>query len=476
MLIIPTEKRFDWQQAPIVLFAIVALNCLIFFFYQSGDTLKYFQAFEHYSSTGLFELEWPEYESYLEDSGDTLTLLEHRNALAEENSGGVMFDMLHDPAFFEYLKAQRDNFLEPDQIDDWTRERQAVHDLIFSTSALRFGLVPADLSILTLLSHQFLHGDFMHLLGNMFFLIICGFAVEAAIGHLRFLAFYLLSGIGGGLLFFATDPASTIPLVGASGAISGVMAMYVAAFRLRKIEFFYWFFIFVGYIRAPALLILAFYIGKELIDYFTNTGSNVAYMAHVGGFVVGGALIIGALFFDRDIFNTEYLDEDQSMDPKAQKLAEVYRLMEKYHFRSALNSLNSLIDEHGNHFELQKLQYHLMKTQPDRHFPEAVFRLLRHRPTDERELIDLLDVWRENPELRHRLDVDSQVRLALNFATPDHLKVAESIFDRLSADRSNHNSLGVLARKLALCFESLGNRAKQQSYSAFAVESGGGLR
>ena len=476
MLILPTEKRFDWQHAPLVLFSIVAVNCLIFFFYQSGDTAKYFKALEHYSSSGLFELEWPQYEAFLEAEEDTVTLLEHRNAIDADNAGAVMFDMLRDRDFFDYLKAERDEFLQPEQIDDWMRERQAVHELIFSTSALRFGLIPQDLSPVTLISHQFLHGGFMHLLGNMFFLIVCGFAVEAAIGHLRFLAFYLISGVFGGLFFFASEPGSAIPLVGASGAISGVMAIYVAAFRLRQIEFFYWFFIFVGYVRAPALLILGFYIGKEAVDYLTNPESNVAYMAHIGGFVSGGALILGALYSNRDIFNATYLDEDQSVDPKKQQLAEVYRLMEKYRFRAALKVLDACIDAHGSNFELQKLKYHLMKARPDRHFPETVFSLLRHRPADERELNELLRVWRENPELRDKLDVDSQVRLALNFATPAHLKLAESIFDSLSTQPANHNSLGVLARKLALCFESLGNRPKQKTYSDFAADTVGGLR
>ena len=125
-------------------------------------------------------------------------------------------------------------------------QRRKAVQMLRSTSIARYGLVPSDIRITTLFSHQFMHAGVMHLLGNMVFLILCGFAVEAAIGHWQFLLFYLLSGLAGGLLFTAFDAEGTRPLVGASGAISGVMAMYLWVFRLKKIEFFYWFYAFVG--------------------------------------------------------------------------------------------------------------------------------------------------------------------------------------------------------------------------------------
>ena len=140
----------------------------------------------------------------------------------------------------------------------------------------------------------------------MFFLVICGFAVEAAIGHLRFLLFYLFSGVVAGVSHAAMDLDSSSVLIGASGSVSAVMAMYLGVFRFKKIEFFYWFFIFVGYFRAPALLILPFYIGKELVQFYTEAGSNVAFMAHAGGFVAGLVLALpiwralgGSGFWDR---------------------------------------------------------------------------------------------------------------------------------------------------------------------------------
>merc|ERR1712000_87155 len=101
----------------------------------------------------------------------------------------------------------------------WLEGRSEIREQIASISYLRFGLQPNDLSIPDLLIHQFLHGGFMHLLGNMVFLMICGFVVEAAIGHIAFLAFYLIGGVAAGLTHSLINIQSDTPLVGASGAI-----------------------------------------------------------------------------------------------------------------------------------------------------------------------------------------------------------------------------------------------------------------
>src|SRR5690606_22718779 len=241
------------------------------------------------------------------------------------------------------------------------------------------GLIPAEMEPLSFISYQFLHGDIMHLLGNMFFLVVCGFAVEAAIGHLRFLLFYLITGIAGGLLHALLNPESSTTLVGASGAVSGVMAMYLGVFRLRKIEFFYWFFIFVGYFRAPALLILPVYVGKELVDYFSDGDSNVAFMAHVGGFVAGAALIAATLLLRPRLVDTEYVEQDQERDPFQEGLARVYGYIENFQFQPALKAVQLMIEEYGPRFELALLRCNLLKIERGEAFKSALLDVLAQR-------------------------------------------------------------------------------------------------
>lgn len=170
----------------------------------------------------------------------------------------------------------------------------------------RFALVPNDIvhgqNLLTLLTAMFLHGGFMHLLGNMLFLNIFGDNLEDRLGHLRFLAFYLLAGLAGSALQIAVGPTSIIPNLGASGAIAGVMGGYLVLFPRERIDVL-WSFGFFGVSTVPASAMLVYWIifqfiagaGSLGIPASTGTGGGVAYFAHIGGFAFG-YLVTRALF------------------------------------------------------------------------------------------------------------------------------------------------------------------------------------
>jgi membrane associated rhomboid family serine protease len=146
---------------------------------------------------------------------------------------------------------------------------------------------------LTVLTSMFLHGDFMHLLGNMWFLLVFGRNVECAMGHARFLAFYILCGISADVAHIISDPHSVIPCLGASGAISGVLGAYVAIYPLNKVKIWlgWWF----GAVDVPALAVIGFWFLGQYISVCvameTQTHQGVAYWAHIGGFLAGLFLI-----------------------------------------------------------------------------------------------------------------------------------------------------------------------------------------
>jgi membrane associated rhomboid family serine protease len=372
MVIVPTEKRFDWKHAPVVLFLIVLLNVFIFVVYQTDDDTKYYEAVELYAEHNLLETEWPQFQIYLKDKPDQELLGYAQELYAEEDVMELGMLILSENDFYLYLMERPEGFLDYWAFEEWEAFRTQITEKLNSVSYYANGLVPTDISVWTLISHQFLHGGLMHLIGNMFFLIVCGFAVEAALGHGKFLLFYLLSGISGGLLYAVFNGSESIPLVGASGAISGVMAMYVAIFRLKKIEFFYWIFVFVGYFRAPALLILPFYIGKELVDYFSEPDAGIAFMAHVGGFVAGALLLMVTLLFKTESLNEEYIEEDQEIDPKRQRLVKVNQLIESYRFETAAKYIDEIINEYGSSFELEHMKFNLLKIEKsDDYFQSA---------------------------------------------------------------------------------------------------------
>jgi len=144
---------------------------------------------------------------------------------------------------------------------------------------------------LTLITHQFLHADWAHLAFNMLFLWVFGDNVEDALGHSRFIIFFLLCGVAGGLVQSLVDPSSTTPVIGASGAISGVLGGYLMLYPRARLLVLVFAFI---PLRLPALLVIGTFFAQDLLWGLTNAPAalGTAVWAHIGGFIAGAVLIV----------------------------------------------------------------------------------------------------------------------------------------------------------------------------------------
>lgn len=183
------------------------------------------------------------------------------------------------------------------------------------SSAISFGLIPAVFNgvfalpadyqtipdALTLLTYAFLHGDIWHLAGNMAFLWVFADNVEDALGHVRFLAFYCLSAIAAGYVHVLATPASEAPVIGASGAVAGVVGAYLILHPFAKV----WI-LAIGRIplRLASFWILGFWASFQVYEVLTSDGGQTAWWTHIGGFVFGAGLVVllrrrGVALFDR---------------------------------------------------------------------------------------------------------------------------------------------------------------------------------
>jgi membrane associated rhomboid family serine protease len=422
----------------------------------------------------LLELEWPAFQDYLTSRNEEELLDQCRTLYDQESTLELSVQILIRPDFYPFLSGAASDYMAEFQRGRWSLYRTKINDDIESVSFYALGLIPSQINALTLFTSQFLHSDIMHLMGNMFFLVICGFAVEAAIGHRLFLLFYLLSGLAGGLLYAAVNQNGVTPLIGASGAISGVMAMYLGVFRFRKIEFFYWFYIFVGYFRAPALLILPFYIGKELVSFYNETGSNVAFMAHAGGFAAGGLLMLAIALIRPGLLNVEYIEEDQDVDLLQTELARVYTAISNLQFQAALKVVLEIIEEHGSNFELAMLRYNLSRIDKEGDYPDYIRSLLKTRNPSIYETQKLERVWLENLSGENYLTAEETTRLGMSFSALKDPATAENIFQSLYEGPNKPDGLGMLARKLSLIYGNLRNQEKQEEYDQLAESLLGG--
>jgi membrane associated rhomboid family serine protease len=178
-----------------------------------------------------------------------------------------------------------------------------------------WGAIPQNISsgsnFETLFTSIFLHGGWANVLGNMLFLWIFADNIEATIGNFKFVIFYLLGGLVAGLAQIAIDPSSEVPCVGASGAIAAVMGAYIIMFPKSRVKMFFILFFNVFYI--PAWVFLGFWFAQQLtsgfgvFDVTGESGGNVAWWAHIGGFAFG--LVAGFIF--RQMYVTSHHEYDE---------------------------------------------------------------------------------------------------------------------------------------------------------------------
>ncbi len=156
----------------------------------------------------------------------------------------------------------------------------------------QWGIVPDHLHLPSLVTSRFLHGGWLHILGNMLFLWVFGRNVEDLIGGARYLILYLLCGVAAAVVQIISNPYSRIPTIGASGAIAGIMGAYLIRFPRSHIKTLFWL-IFFTTLEIPAALLLLYWFALQFVSGFSSlgesdyTGGGVAWFAHVGGFIAG---------------------------------------------------------------------------------------------------------------------------------------------------------------------------------------------
>lgn len=346
MLILPMERTFDIRRPPVVTFLLLIVNVLIFMATSGSDNETLVAAVEAYEEEQILGTELPLFQAYLtseSDGPDEWQDVGSADVLDDQERFYLIIQILTDNEYAEYLERNVDSYTAG-EIQALEQKRSIIDTHIARLISLRYGFVPADFSFLTLFSSQFLHGGLAHLVGNMVILVLVGLTVEQLLGSFNYLLFYLLSGAIGGVVYGLVHLGSPIPAVGASGAISGLMGMYVAAYGKRPIRFFYWIGFYFNYVKLPALLMLPIWVGKELFDFLFTEG-NVGYTAHAGGLVAGaGLVLLGRSSFAK--IDTEVIENVDKDSEYREDLEHALQLIDRADFAAAKQALSRLLKAH----------------------------------------------------------------------------------------------------------------------------------
>ncbi|MFT3848024.1 MAG: rhomboid family intramembrane serine protease [Propionivibrio sp.] len=459
MLIVPVSRRPDWRNPPLITLALIVINCLIFFGWQSGDEAKLDRAYRFYVGSTLPQTEFPRYIAHLEQKGRDEEAASAQQALNDNEPLAVLQAMESDDAFMKALRGGR--IVTPDDAGyaGWRKQRDAFDRLQHATSVERLGFRPAAPTVQALFGHMFLHGGFDHLLGNMAILFIVGIAVEETLGRRRYLAFYLLAGLGAGVFDLVFNAGRMAPGIGASGAISGVMAMFVALYGLRRIRFFYWVLVYFDFFRAPALIVLPWWIANELYQYLFNQESMVNYMAHLGGFVTGALLIAAQRRFGKR--RVVAVEQETPIDPLPGELARIDALLGALRIDEAVQALRRLAAKHPHDLAVVLRYYKVARNAPasdDYHRAAALlFALPESTPGGDELLHETFVEYLKVARPTVRFSARQLITLIRRLARCGHADDAERLTRVLARRAPQTEQLPDLLLLVAVAFRRAGN-------------------
>ncbi len=434
LLIFPAERRINWSRPPLATLGLILINVLVFFFFQADENEDYNKALDYYLNSPLVSLE---YKKYYRFKNPQVPEYEVQKIIPDKKD--IQALIIDD----DWNAKVAQGLFERDSIEyaNWRNYRNKFNSLMLDVAFYGQGLRPAEYSFWNNISYMFLHGDSSHLLGNMVFLLIFGFSLEIILGVTKYLGMYLLTGLASGAFFTLLNAHSYMPLIGASGAVSGLMGCYAVVYGFRKIQFFYWVVSYFNYIKLPALVVLPVWVLKEVWEYASNPGSSVAYMAHVGGLLSGALLTF--LIQQQYQVNKKYLegsDEEDERDPIAEDLESALNAMRNLRFNKAQAILHRVLKVQPANIRALELIYHVQKLKPKQSSFKALIEQIFNITRNERDLDEWVHgIYTEYRKLNPQggLSLSRLIELCNRFSRSGFTADAEAIIDLIEGARPN---------------------------------------
>jgi membrane associated rhomboid family serine protease len=354
MIAIPLTKNFSWRNPPLMTIGLILINCFIFIAFQHNDDRYWAEANQFYFDSGLAKLEIQLYRIYLESKNNT----------ASENRGAIPGGSDNDAHFLKRLK---NGGVVPEtdpRLARWQRLRSEYTARLNRVVAYKYGFKPASPRPFTWLSSMFLHGGWGHLIGNMIFLWLIGCLIEYGCRHITFPIIYLLGGMGGSAFFWLLNSNSTIPSLGASGAIAGIMGAFTVFYGLKKVRIFINLGFYFNYLKFSAIFLLPLWMASQLLQMLFDTLSPVAYAAHLGGLGCGAVLALIARHIPGSLQEDAF--EAAEEDKVAPLLEHALAHMGALNFSAARGLLEQALEHDPDNITVRQHLYTIDRQHPEK--------------------------------------------------------------------------------------------------------------
>ena len=464
MFIVPVTGQISRRNLPLITTGLIIINCLIFFIFQSNQAQEYMTAEGYYFTSGLAEIEISRF-------------IEYRNASADKPMDPQDLDRLNDQELAElYLKMREDGKFEARlrneeiitsadlEYQEWKQLRNWYEHLHSKIVSEKYGFTPAEPKPVTFITHMFLHGSFQHLLGNMIFLWLVGCMIEMGSSRIFCSATYVLTGLGAVVFFWLMNPQSRIHLVGASGAISGLMGAFCVLYGRKKVKFFYSLGVYFNYFKAPAIVLLPIWIAKEVYFLYNDDIGNVAYEAHLGRLISGALLgLIGFFLFRKMI--AAGLETDEPVDEISPMIERALEHLSRLEMDAASSLLEQVLTKDPGHTGALTHLFNILKNNSsDPRFHETARKLLDRLTSDSAHYPAAGQIFEEYARSSGQpcLPVDLYLRMIVVLAESGTPEKAERIMAVVLEQKPNLPGIPQVLLKLAEGFRRKGITEKHQ--------------
>lgn len=433
MLIIPLTNNISKDNPPLITILLILINCFIFIFIQSGDSRYHQRAMQFYLDSGLGSIEVSRYLNYVEmDKNSEISHSQYGNKVNKDAVVRHYARMVKDGTFMRKLLTEQIITVDEEIYVEWRDLRDQFDYKLSRVTSMKYGFIPSSPHYLNAITYMFLHGGVMHLVGNMVFLWLVGCVLELAWGRAVYAGLYLLTGAASVGLFHLIYTDSVVPLIGASGAISGLMGAYTLLYGKRKIKIFYSLGVYFNYTRIYAIVLLPIWIGKEFFQLFFGGPSQVAYVAHIGGLVSGALLAVLSLKLlgpvDQEVFKEDPKEGiDSLLEAALQKIG-------KLDMSGARPFLEQILEKDPNNADALNHLFNIDKLNPQSEtFHQTTSRVLLRLSSNKENQQRVYDIYKEYADNAKplRLHPDLLLRISSIFSAQGHPEEAEKIIAML---------------------------------------------
>lgn len=473
------SEQLSLKTAPWVCIIFFVVYLLVLLTYQRNEQEDQLELATWYQQSGLFELEWENYISWLRISGQ-IPKADFLEAARKDKDALTVFQaMAFDPSFERENRLRGDQYWDVDERLRWEQTREEFARRAAALPSVRFGLNPQSPRPSTYLTFHFLHESVMHWLVGLLVLIPFAWATEGTVGARRMPLIWLASGVLAGLAYIIFVPTGYQPLIGSTAVVSAAIGMYLGLFALKKIDFVYfhpkqkkW-----QTINLPAVMLAPLWLVLPIYEYYGGSPAPHAWVAQLAGLLAGAAMIQLARQADVAGAEQEQLqeEEDSSARQLRQNLTSAWASMSAMAFKDAEAAFNKVLAVYPSHFNALTGLYQIQKLQPeDEKFALTAMALLKCHTDGEGEVRQQLALYRDyrrrlSPDAVLPIDVDIQILMC--FTRLGEMREAEKVAVRIVDSKQQHPLLPKAFGNLSQAFTNFQNGAKAAHFATLAEQA-----